>query len=371
MIPADIRLYTWVDVEEVLHRALQEKEWPEGIEWARCYWDGLTIGILQEEKDKIKKWLAEKFDPRFNYDASSIILESLPNIQRTFSIFFEDAREEPLHNRFIPSFARPSVLIRSGNPEHPSSLSSELPPVIAFHSFKGGVGRTIHAISLALKLIEHKQEVLLIDGDLEAPGISWLLRKRLPNPSVSFVDYLALIHSDPDPSASSSIELVASKLKDFSIDGIFILPAFRSMSHFNSIEIKPENIIKGAKDLYILTEMLAKLGKTLNVDAVIVDLRAGLSELSAGLILDPRVYRISVSTLSGQSLQGTKLLLDLVNRASPSTKDEEPLPALIISQVTEEFQNEDRINNILEILSNAVMPLADDAEAGNTKEDFD
>jgi MinD-like ATPase involved in chromosome partitioning or flagellar assembly len=311
----------------------------------------LTLGILQEEKGKIIKWLADKFDPRFDLETLSIILESLQHNQRILPIIFEDAREEPVHRRNKPSFSRPNVLTRPGNQEHPSPLSSDLPPVIAFHSFKGGVGRTIHAISLALRLAEHKQNILLIDGDLEAPGISWLLRRRLPNPPVSFVDYLALIHSDPDPTASSSIELIASKLKDVLIDNIYILPAFRSMSHFNSIEIKPENIIQGAKDPYILTEMLAKLGKALKVDAVIIDLRAGLSELSAGLLLDPRVYRVLVSTLSGQSFQGTSLMLELVNRASPPTEDEDPLPAVIISQVTEEFLKEDRINDYLENLS--------------------
>lgn len=381
MIPADIRLYTWVDVEEVLYRAQLDGNWPAGLEWARSYWDGLTLGILQKEKENIINWLDNRFDPRFDRDALSIILEGLQSDQRILPITFEYTVEEPLRHRNKPSFSRPNILIKpddqkhkTDNQEHPLPLSPDLPPVIAFHSFKGGVGRTIHAISLALGLVAHKQDVLLIDGDLEAPGISWLVRKRLSNPSVSLVDFLALIHSDLDSNASSSIELVANRLKDVLVDNIYILPAFRSMSYFTSVEIKPENIIQGASDPYILTEMFAKLGKALNVDAVIIDLRAGLSELSAGLLLDPRVYRVLVTTLSGQSFQGTTLLLDLIKRASPSTRDEEPLPAVIISQVTDEFFKGDRIDEYLVNLSDfqaSLMIRNDDLNSEQLLEDDD
>jgi len=75
-----------------------------------------------------------------------------------------------------------------------------------------------------------------------------------------------------------------------------------------------------------LTDILASLGKSLGVDVVLVDLRAGLSELATGLILDPRVYRIFVTTLTGQSIAGTVRVLELIGERSPSTREEDPLP---------------------------------------------
>ncbi|MUG98038.1 hypothetical protein F7734_39300 [Scytonema sp. UIC 10036] len=68
-------------------------------------------------------------------------------------------------------------------------------------------------------------------------------------------------------------------------------------------------------------------------------MRAGLSELSTGLLLDPRVHRIFVTTLSGQSISGTIRLLELLGERAPSTRDTDPLPTLIISQVPKDVQD--------------------------------
>ncbi len=45
MIPQEIRLFTWVDVEEVLLYARKSNNWPGWLLWAQAYWDGLTIGM--------------------------------------------------------------------------------------------------------------------------------------------------------------------------------------------------------------------------------------------------------------------------------------------------------------------------------------
>lgn len=375
MIPTGIRLYTWVDVEEVLLQVQKDEAWPDWLVWAQAYWDGLTLGIHSEKSDMATEWLCDKFDPRFDKEELAIKLESVDEGKiRKLNVLLEETIDEVTSHRFVPSFARPMV-IRSCIQERPESLGSDLPPVIAFHSFKGGVGRTLHALALALAIVKKggttsgyawgkqgrgdspssdgKSRVLIVDADLEAPGLSWLISKKLPRPPVSFVDFLALVHSDPDPSASESIDLVADRLKDAFVDGIYILPAFRSSSKFNSLEIRPEHLTQGPRDPFILTTMLSQLGKALNVNAVIVDLRAGISELSSGLILDPRVYRVIVTTLSGQSMEGTCQLLELLGELAPSKSDEDPIPALILSQIPKEYKKKDILSPYHERLLDA------------------
>ena len=356
MIPSDIRLYTWVDAEEVL---LRMQQWPEWLVWARAYWDELTMGIRPGTQVQAKDWLYEVYDPRFRINSEQemveglIVLESLPNNERTLPVFFEETEEEPSTPRLTPSLSRPAVIWHpSEDIEYPDILPSDLPPVVAFHSFKGGVGRTTHALALAQALTSKNQKVLLVDGDMEAPGISWVFERRLPNSPVSFADLLALAHGDSSPEAGDAIQLVADRLLSSLTDGIFVLPSFRSNKKFSSLEIRPEHLIVGAKNPFILTNILANIGKTLGVDIVIVDLRAGISELAAGLILDPRVYRIFVTTLSGQSISGTIRLLELLGEKSPSTRDTDPLPTLIITQVPENEQGSDLVleadNKLLE-----------------------
>lgn len=364
MIPSDIRLYTWVDVEQVLLRMQEQDNWPEWLVWARAYWDELTIGIRPNTQAQASAWLQEVYDPRYRIHSQPeivqglIILESLSDSERTLPIFFEETEEQPPIPRLTPSLSRPGVLWqRCQDIQPPDSLPEDVPPVVAFHSFKGGVGRTTHALALAQALTEDKHKVLLVDGDLEAPGISWVFARRLPNPSVSFADLIALVHGDPSPDAVDAVQLVADRIQNALIDGIYVLPSFRSTEKFTALEIRPEHLFQGAKTPFILTNILASLGQALGADFVIVDLRAGLSELSTGLILDPRVYRIFVTTLSAQSISGTVRILEILGERSLSRRDTEPLPALIINQIPDQERPSDIVLEAETKLLEAASPF--------------
>lgn len=354
MTPRDVRFYTWVDVEDVLLTVQAEGRWPSWLTWARAYWDGLTLGIRPGTQTAAVTWLQETFDPRYDPARQSILLESTAVQKRVLPVILEETLEEPPSPRFVPSLARPGVLwIPEGRPQPPAPFPAEFPPVVAFHSFKGGVGRTLHAVALSRAITEGSGKVLLVDGDLEAPGISWLVGKRLPDPPVSFADLLALAHGDPDPSAVSTVQLVAERLQSALLDGIYVLPAFRPARRFASLDIRPEHLVRGSEDPFVLTNLLTGLGKVLGVRAVIVDLRAGLSELAAGLLLDPRVYRVLVTTTSGQSVAGTCQLLEILGQLAPSTRDEDPLPALLITQVPPEHSDGELLAEIEERLLDA------------------
>jgi len=110
MIPSDIRLYTWVDVEEVLLRKQKQNEWPNWLVWARTYWDGLTMGIRPVTQAEAKNWLSEIYDPRFRNKSQSdsldsyIILESVADNQRILSIFLEETEEAPQLLDLLPVY---------------------------------------------------------------------------------------------------------------------------------------------------------------------------------------------------------------------------------------------------------------------------
>jgi hypothetical protein len=118
------------------------------------------------------------------------------------------------------------------------------------------------------------------------------------------------------------------------LDGLYGMPAFRVSGQFQSLDVRPEHLIRGAEDPFVLTNLFSFIGKELDVAAVVVDLRAGLSELSSGLLLDPRVHRVLVTTLSDQSLKGTAQELDIIGRLAPvRANTDDPVPALIFSRV--------------------------------------
>jgi len=372
----NIRLYTWVDVETVMEIAQQENNWPQSLVWVRTYWDGLTLGIRPNQQVEVLEWLKDTFEPRFvsTEESSYIILESLIDEERRFDVIWEETDEEPQRPKRKPLLSRASVLWPDAHTPPLEPLPDEYPPVVAFHSFKGGVGRTLHAIAFVRELSKSRPDkpVLLIDADLEAPGITWLLKSRFPTMAISLADFLALLHSDPDPTMSTSLKLVANRTQDLFLDNIYFLPAFRSDQQFSTIAVKPEHLIQAAHDPFMLTTMLARLGHELGVQAVVIDLRAGLSELATGLLLDPRVYRVLVTTLSGQSMEGTAYILELLSKLAPTKQEKEPLPALIMSQVPIEYEKDssllepykDKLLKLLETLA----PVKSEEEEKNINE---
>lgn len=359
---SDIRLFTWIDVEEVFLREKQRNNWPEYLVDISAYWDSLSLRVRPGFSDELIGWLTKIFEPRIvtSRKGSRILLESKIKNERSLPIEIEETEEVLPDKKFKPTFSRPLIIGNQNNDgAFPKPFLNDVPPIIVFHSFKGGVGRTIHALSLARAIADSNKKVLLIDADLEAPGITWLLNSRMPEPSISYLDFLALIHSDEDQNAKNAISLTASRVKEILLDNIYILPVFRNAAQFASIDVRPENLINGAINPFIISDSVAQLGTTLGVQAVIIDLRSGLSELSAGYLLDPRLYRVFVTTLSGQSVIGTTQTLELLGKISPVRDQTDPLPSLIISQIPKEyfedtqlFQAEnDKLIKALEIFS--------------------
>jgi len=57
--------------------------------------------------------------------------------------------------------------------------------IITFYSYKGGVGRTFSLANIAVLLSKRGKLVLLIDWDLEAPGLLRYFKPFLPKKSTS------------------------------------------------------------------------------------------------------------------------------------------------------------------------------------------
>jgi MinD-like ATPase involved in chromosome partitioning or flagellar assembly len=57
--------------------------------------------------------------------------------------------------------------------------------LITFYSFKGGVGRTMALANVAVNLCRWDYNVLIIDWDLEAPGLEFFFKNFVDLESIS------------------------------------------------------------------------------------------------------------------------------------------------------------------------------------------
>src|SRR5207248_3589129 len=86
--------------------------------------------------------------------------------------------------------------------------SVETPPVytITFYSFKGGVGRTMALVNVGLELVRRGRRVLLIDFDLEAPGLTTYDVLRQQADQAGVVEYVTeYIRTSQSPDVSRFI----------------------------------------------------------------------------------------------------------------------------------------------------------------------
>ena len=91
--------------------------------------------------------------------------------------------------------------------------------VVAFYSFKGGVGRTMSLLSVAYTLAQRGRKVVVADWDLQAPGLS-LMECMWPQdggmPRLGILEYLLALRPEHQTRGDVSIEsmLTAPRLID-------------------------------------------------------------------------------------------------------------------------------------------------------------
>ena len=93
--------------------------------------------------------------------------------------------------------------------------------IVTFYSYKGGVGRTMAMANIAVLLAKQKK-VLIIDWDLEAPGLEKYFSGFLPS---SFESKFGLINVLKNESANVELDwrsaITQLKGSDWSLDAIF------------------------------------------------------------------------------------------------------------------------------------------------------
>ena len=69
-------------------------------------------------------------------------------------------------------------------------VGGQMPPIVSFYSYKGGVGRTTALAALAIQFARAGKRVLVMDFDLEAPGIGSVFSAENAVPEAGILDFL-------------------------------------------------------------------------------------------------------------------------------------------------------------------------------------
>ncbi len=371
------RLLTWLDVERILKQetALWTKL-PKGVHAVSCFFDGMDISH-SAPVDQVIKWLSDVFKHAF--DATNCTIR-LRIGEHSYQVNLEKVEDLPAVR--LPTYPlwrdvtylKDSEQLIDGESSPPAEKLpkrwSQGPRIVSFHSFKGGVGRTTALMTYVAALLQVETSkpirILVVDADLEAPGVTFWL-DLVNRPQVSFVHFLEAMHYPP-VSVDNSLDFFAQALRKTSLNvggtnrELFVLPAALNLAEIQDMPVQPSHLASNPQNPWVLTERLRELGQKLDVDAVFVDLRAGLSELASPVLFDPRVEHFFVTTVAKQSIEGMAEVLKRLhtfNGRLPRQELGSAMPSVVLSMLTDQLRKSEDYKSALNTLGLAYPPVDD------------
>lgn len=241
--------------------------------------------------------------------------------------------------------------------------ASEPTPIVTFYSYKGGVGRSMAVLNVASLIASRGFRVLIIDFDLEAPGLSHLIGKeaipakkelgRKANAPTILKDGVIELLSDAVLRGADSdlfskpFSQIAGKytfaykaplgLKQHAGATLSIMPSGRLDEEYSSrldslnlpgLYSEPEN--SGKRLILHLRGVLIHSGL---YDYILVDSRTGHSDEAGICTRDLADHRMVVSGLNAQNISGTAAFLHNLRVALKQEGKPLKTPDIILSPI--------------------------------------
>jgi cellulose biosynthesis protein BcsQ len=189
------------------------------------------------------------------------------------------------------------------------------PPRFVFASLKGGVGRSTGLSIVAAEQARQGRNVLVVDLDLEAPGIGSMLLNPQRRPAFGALDYLVERNLRGFEKRDLD-ELVGTSALTSGAGVVDVVPAVGSRSSsapHNYLSKLSRAMIEGLVDgeqsvAEKISEMLELFEARRRYDLVLLDARAGLAELAAGPFLALGANVLLFGTAQPQTLEGLRFL---------------------------------------------------------------
>lgn len=150
---------------------------------------------------------------------------------------------------------------------------------VTFYSFKGGVGRTLALANVGASLALAGKRVLLVDFDLEAPGLQTFDSLRVPSDRPGIVDYVTqYIATLRSPNALDFLQRV--KPLPGARGELWVMPSGRQDAEygerFGSIDWQS---LYANKSGYLMFEDLKEQWRQYGFDYVLIDSRTGHTDV--------------------------------------------------------------------------------------------
>lgn len=238
------------------------------------------------------------------------------------------------------SIAKKAWLDQSGTRQaiwdYNEAIALNKPKVISFYSFKGGMGRTTALAASALLLAQQGYNVLAIDTDIEAPGLSTFFfdDDYIKRGTVDFfVEYQASNSYSPDM-REYLLEVTDESVLEENSGKIFILPAGEINNSYLSklARIDYQDVVEdGMRNTVVrLIEHAVNFleSRFEKVDYILLDARAGFHDMGGVITFQIPHGIVLVGRDNKQSWDGIKKAITLA-----ATTQNERIPFILVDSM--------------------------------------
>ena len=249
-------------------------------------------------------------------------------------------------------------------------------PVITFYSYKGGVGRSMAVLNTGVLIASRGFRVLIIDFDLEAPGLSHLYEKKASEPDLfPLAGVVELLHDADRREAEADLFTLSPGELAASYTFAYKLPRSLGKSNESSLSIMPagrfgngypalleELDLKGlykdfgepkgsrSRGQNLILAFKFVLTRSGEYDYILVDSRTGHSEEAGICTRDLADHRMVLSGLNTQNVTGTAEFLTNLRSTFEQAGISLPTPDIILSPIPS--SEEDLISRRLNTAAN-------------------
>jgi MinD-like ATPase involved in chromosome partitioning or flagellar assembly len=196
------------------------------------------------------------------------------------------------------------------------------PQIVTFYSFKGGVGRSTALGMVAILLANRNRRVVMIDFDLEAPGISILFQQNAAGKngmeSYGVLDYLHQRHLTP----TENIPSIEDCIYQIDLPGrgeLFLVPAGEYDENYihrlaDCDRRTWQSFYKGA--INPVEQLIDDIKNQIDPDVILIDARPGFNDTGAIALLDLADTGIICFSPTDQSFDGLRWVIQAARKQS-------------------------------------------------------
>jgi len=191
---------------------------------------------------------------------------------------------------------------------------------VTFYSFKGGVGRTQALANVAVALANRGQRVIVVDMDLESPGLPAFFAAESGDPLepqagvLEFLEQSFALPSEP-PQATSMLIPCTHARRTPSAGSLRLLGA-GDLSHDyeKRFSVFSWDVFYRERDGYRFMELFRQQLGEADADFVLVDSRTGLNDTGHICTFQLPDVIVALFALHSQGIEGTRRLAEAVQR---------------------------------------------------------